>query len=156
LNAHECCVEDVHRPILLNYFRAKKVIPDGVIKGLNHKVKVTFRKSNGFRTDKARKIALFMCLANHPNPNLPVDPFDEPKNYRHTRKNRTLDYFVFLLFFKARIGILVLPAGAFTATIRSVSTFVLAGPPRAIHWLAPFFPGIPLLISLYLRIWLTH
>ncbi len=110
----------------------------------------------GFARTRPEKSRFFMCLANYPHPNLPVDPFNEPKNYRHTRKNRTLDYFVFLLFFKARIGILVLPAGAFTATIRSVSTFVLAGPPHAIHWLAPFFPGIPLLISLYLRIWLTH
>jgi len=70
LNAHECCVEDVHRPILLNYFRAKKVIPGGVIKGLNHKVKVTFRKSNRFRTDKARKIALFHVPGKLPEPKL--------------------------------------------------------------------------------------
>ncbi len=51
-----------HREVLLNYFRAKKAISGGVIEGLNNKVKVTFRKSYGFRTDKARKIALFHVL----------------------------------------------------------------------------------------------
>src|SRR6266545_1572932 len=51
-----------HREILLNYFRAKKAISGGVIEGLNNKVKVTFRKSYGFRTDKAREIALFHVL----------------------------------------------------------------------------------------------
>jgi len=33
----------------------KKAISGGVIEGLNNKVKVTFRKSYGFRTDKARE-----------------------------------------------------------------------------------------------------
>ena len=37
---------------------------------LNNKVKVTFRKSYGFRTDKARKIALFHVLGKLPEPKL--------------------------------------------------------------------------------------
>jgi transposase len=57
-----------HREILLNYFRAKKAISGGVIEGLNNKVKVTFRKSYGFRTDKAREIALFHALGKLPEP----------------------------------------------------------------------------------------
>ena len=57
-----------HREILLNYFRAKKTISGGVIEGLNNKVKVTFRKSYGFRTDKAREIALFHALGQLPEP----------------------------------------------------------------------------------------
>ncbi len=57
-----------HRDILLNYFRAKKAISGGVIEGLNNKVKVTFRKSYGFRTDKAREIALFHVLGKLPEP----------------------------------------------------------------------------------------
>ena len=59
-----------HREVLLNYFRAKKAISGGVIEGLNNKVKVTFRKSYGFRTDKARKIALFHVLGKLPEPKL--------------------------------------------------------------------------------------
>jgi transposase len=59
-----------HRELLLNYFRAKKAISGGVIEGLNNKVKVTFRKSYGFRTDKAREIALFHVLGKLPEPPL--------------------------------------------------------------------------------------
>ena len=57
-----------HRKLLLNYFRAKKQISGGVVEGLNNKVKVTFRKSYGFRTDKAREIALFHVLGKLPEP----------------------------------------------------------------------------------------
>jgi transposase len=57
-----------HREVLLNYFRAKKAISGGVIEGLNNKVKVTFRKSYGFRTDKAREVALFHVLGKLPEP----------------------------------------------------------------------------------------
>ena len=59
-----------HRELLLNYFRAKKVISGGVIEGLNNKVKVTFRRSYGFRTDKAREIALFHVLGKLPEPEI--------------------------------------------------------------------------------------
>ena len=59
-----------HREVMLNYFRAKKAISGGVIEGLNNKVKVTFRKSYGFRTDKAREIALFHVLGKLPEPQL--------------------------------------------------------------------------------------
>jgi transposase len=59
-----------HREVLLNYFRAKKLISGGVIEGLNNKVKVTFRKSYGFRTDKAREIALFHVLGKLPEPDV--------------------------------------------------------------------------------------
>jgi len=59
-----------HREVLLNYFRAKKAISGGVIEGLNNKVKVTFRKSYGFRTDKAREIALFHVLGKLPEPKI--------------------------------------------------------------------------------------
>jgi transposase len=59
-----------HREVLLNYFRAKKAISGGVIEGLNNKVKVTFRRSYGFRTDKAREFALFHVLGKLPEPEL--------------------------------------------------------------------------------------
>jgi transposase len=59
-----------HREVLLNYFRARKLISGGVIEGLNNKVKLTFRKSYGFRTDKAREIALYHVLGKLPEPQL--------------------------------------------------------------------------------------
>jgi transposase len=36
--------------LILNYFRAQKLISSGVVEGLNNKAKVTMRKSYGFRT----------------------------------------------------------------------------------------------------------
>ncbi len=59
---------ELRRELLLNYFRAKKEITGGVIEGLNNKVKLTLRKSYGFRTDKAREIALFHALGKLPEP----------------------------------------------------------------------------------------
>jgi len=38
-----------HRELILNYFRAQKLISSGVVEGLNNKAKVTMRKSYGFR-----------------------------------------------------------------------------------------------------------
>lgn len=57
-----------HRDILLNYFRAKKAFSSGVVEGLNNKVKLTFRKSYGFRTDRARETALYHVLGKLPEP----------------------------------------------------------------------------------------
>ena len=52
-----------HRELVLNYFRAKKQFSSGVVEGLNNKVKVTMRKSYGFRTFRITEIALYhVCL----------------------------------------------------------------------------------------------
>ena len=59
-----------HRQILLNYFRAKKAFSSGIVEGLNNKVKLTFRKSYGFRTDKARELALYHVLGKLPEPQI--------------------------------------------------------------------------------------
>jgi len=59
-----------HRDILLNYFRAKKAFSSGIVEGLNNKVKLTFRKSYGFRTAKAREIALYHALGKLPEPDI--------------------------------------------------------------------------------------
>ena len=37
-----------HRPLILNYFKAKKVISSGVVEGLNNKAKVTMRNPTAF------------------------------------------------------------------------------------------------------------
>ena len=57
-----------HKPLILNYFKAKKEFSSGVVEGLNNKVKLTFRKSYGFRTFDVLKVALFHNLGNLPEP----------------------------------------------------------------------------------------
>jgi transposase len=57
-----------HRELLLNWFRAKGTISAGVVEGLNNKVKLTMRKSYGFRTHEAIEIALYHNLASLPEP----------------------------------------------------------------------------------------
>jgi transposase len=59
-----------HRELLLNYFRAKKQFSSGVVEGLNNKVKVTMRKSYGFRTFRITEIALYHVLGKLPEPEL--------------------------------------------------------------------------------------
>lgn len=59
-----------HRPLLLNYFIARKEYSSGVVEGLNNKLKLTLKKSYGFRTDLARKVALYHTLAHLPEPKL--------------------------------------------------------------------------------------
>jgi len=58
-----------HRPLILNWFRAKRTISAGIIEGLNNKVKLTTRKSYGFRTYKAIEMALHHNLGDLPEPN---------------------------------------------------------------------------------------
>ena len=57
-----------HRPLLLNWFRAKGAISAGTVEGFNNKVKLTTRKSYGFRTYEAIEIALYHNLGNLPEP----------------------------------------------------------------------------------------
>jgi hypothetical protein len=58
----------IHRVLLLNWFRAKGAISAGTIEGLSNKVKLTTRKSYGFRTYEAIEIALFHNLGRLPEP----------------------------------------------------------------------------------------
>lgn len=58
----------VHRPLLLNWFEAKKRISSGVVEGLNGRLKLTFRKSYGFRTFRVAEIALYHTLGALPEP----------------------------------------------------------------------------------------
>jgi transposase len=60
-----------HRELILNWFKAKKAFSSGVVEGLNNKVKLTIRKSYGFRTFKCTEIALYHVLGNLPEPKLP-------------------------------------------------------------------------------------
>jgi len=59
-----------HQEPLLNYFRAKKTLSGAIMEGMNNKVKLTFRKSYGFRTDHARQVALYRALGKLPQPQI--------------------------------------------------------------------------------------
>jgi transposase len=59
-----------HKPLILNWFRAKKAFSSGIVEGLNNKVKLTVRKSYGFRTFKCTEIALYHALGKLPVPPL--------------------------------------------------------------------------------------
>jgi transposase len=59
-----------HKELILNWFRAKKMFSSGVVEGLNTKVKLTVRKSYGFRTYKCAEIALYHTLGKLPEPKL--------------------------------------------------------------------------------------
>jgi transposase len=57
-----------HRELILNYFRAQKLLSSGVVEGLNNKAKLTMRKSYGFRTFRALELALYHSLGKLPEP----------------------------------------------------------------------------------------
>lgn len=57
-----------HRPLLLNWFRAKGAISAGIVEGLNNKVKLTTRKAYGFRSFRTAELALYHALGDLPEP----------------------------------------------------------------------------------------
>jgi transposase len=57
-----------HRPLLINWFRAKGTISAGIIEGFNNKAKLTMRKSYGFREYETIELALYHQLGNLPQP----------------------------------------------------------------------------------------
>ena len=57
-----------YRELILNYFRAQKLLSSGVVESLNNKAKVTMRKSHGFRTFRCLELALYHSLGKLPEP----------------------------------------------------------------------------------------
>jgi transposase len=57
-----------HRPLILNWFRAKGMVSAGAVEGLNNKVKLVTRKSYGFRTIEVANLALLHNLGRLPEP----------------------------------------------------------------------------------------
>ena len=57
-----------HRELILNWFRAKGALSSGIVEGFNNKVKLTTRKSYGFRTYEAVETALYHNLGALPQP----------------------------------------------------------------------------------------
>jgi transposase len=64
-----------HRELILNYFRAQKLLSSGVVEGLNNKAKVTMRKSYGFRNFRCLELALYHSLGKLPEPESTHDFF---------------------------------------------------------------------------------
>lgn len=57
-----------HHSLLLNWFRAKGTVSSGTVEGFNNKVKLTMRKSYGFRSYEAVELALYHNLGALPEP----------------------------------------------------------------------------------------
>jgi transposase len=57
-----------HKKLLLNWFRARGTISGGVIEGFNNRLKLTTRKSYGFRTFRVAEMALYHTLGALPEP----------------------------------------------------------------------------------------
>lgn len=57
-----------HRPLILNWFRARGEVSSGAVEGLNNKVKLVTRKSYGFRSPRVAKLALLHNLGRLPEP----------------------------------------------------------------------------------------
>ena len=58
----------VHRRLILNWFRARELIALGAVEGFNNKLKLTTRKSYGFRVFGVIEVALYHALGNLPEP----------------------------------------------------------------------------------------
>ena len=57
-----------HRPLLVNWFKAKGALSSAPVEGFNLKAKLTLRKSFGFRTYNAAETALYHTLGALPEP----------------------------------------------------------------------------------------
>jgi transposase len=57
-----------HKPLILNWFKAKKEFSSGIVEGLNNKAKVATKKAYGFKTYKCAEIALYHQLGKLPEP----------------------------------------------------------------------------------------
>src|SRR4051794_33129549 len=64
-----------HRELILNYFRAQKLLSGGVVEGLKNKEKVPMRKSYGSRPSRCLNLPFYNSLGNLPDPEPPHDFF---------------------------------------------------------------------------------
>jgi transposase len=57
-----------HEPLILNWFRAQKAFNSGIVEAFNGRLKLTLRKSGGWRTYRAAEVALYHTLGKLPEP----------------------------------------------------------------------------------------
>jgi transposase len=60
-----------HKPLILNWFKAKGQLSSGAVEGMNLKAKLTMRKAYGFKTLKCLQVALYHTLGALPEPEYP-------------------------------------------------------------------------------------
>jgi transposase len=66
-----------HRELILNYFRAQKLLSSAVVEGLNYKAKVTIRKSYASAPSVSSNSLAITHLAGCPSPNPPTISSEE-------------------------------------------------------------------------------
>ena len=59
-----------HRELILNWFRARGALSNGIVEGFNGKARVTTKRAFGHRTCEALEVALHRTLGNLPEPEL--------------------------------------------------------------------------------------
>jgi len=59
-----------HRALILNWFAAKKEFSSGIVEGLNYKIKLSLRKSYGYRGFNVAEVAFYHALGKLPEPEL--------------------------------------------------------------------------------------
>ena len=57
-----------HEELVLNWFRAKGQISNGVVEGFNGKCRVCTKRAYGFRTFRGIEVALYHALGDLPTP----------------------------------------------------------------------------------------
>jgi transposase len=57
-----------HEELILNWFRARKAFNSGIVEAYNGRLKLTLRRSGGWRTYRAAEVALYHTLGNLPMP----------------------------------------------------------------------------------------
>jgi len=57
-----------HKPMILNWFKAKGRLSSGAVEGLNLKAKLTIRKAYGFKSIRCLQVALYQTLGDLPEP----------------------------------------------------------------------------------------
>ena len=57
-----------HRELVLNWFRARGELSNGIVERFNGKARVTTRKALGYRTCEALEVALYHTVGDLPEP----------------------------------------------------------------------------------------
>jgi len=57
-----------HKPLILNWFKAKGEISNGAVEGMNGRGRVITKRAYGFRTFRALEVALYQDLGRLPVP----------------------------------------------------------------------------------------
>jgi len=60
-----------HKPLIMNWFKAKGLLSSGAVEGINLKAKLTMRKAFGFKSPECLKTALYHTLGKLPEPDCP-------------------------------------------------------------------------------------